>query len=41
MDGISLPGRDVGVCVQMGFGDMSLLVKLILVNLVLSNDAST
>lgn len=41
MDGISLPGRDVGVCLQMGFGDMSLLVKLILVNLVLSNDAST
>ncbi|KAF2978277.1 hypothetical protein EK904_001711 [Melospiza melodia maxima] len=33
--------RDAGVCVQMGFGDMSLLVKLILVNLVQSNDAGT
>lgn len=39
--GISLPSRDAGVCVQMRFGDMSLLVKLILVNLVQSNDAGT
>lgn len=41
MGGISLPSRDAGVCVQMGFGDTSLLVKLILVNLVQSNDAGT
>lgn len=41
MGGTSLPSRDVWVCVQMGSGDMSLLMKLILVNLVQSDDAGT